>query len=216
MTENEKPTDEQQDEVVAAVAGEADPHGATMVGAVGTEEGVAAVGAIDTDYANTVMVAAFAHPEAANAAYVGLVDAAIQGQLRIDGVLTFHTDEDGKVHVDKLTEHSTKSGFKWGTILGFVLGAIFPPALLGSTVAGSVVGSFVGKGKNLVIRHKVGEQLQGGLGPNQSCILALVHAADVERIKARMPEATQVTTEEISEEDAKTIAEAAKEADKEG
>jgi uncharacterized membrane protein len=216
MSENEKPAEEQQDDVVAAAAVEADPHGATVVGAVGTEEGVAAVGAIETDYANTVMVAAFAHPEAANAAYLSLLDASIKGVLRIDGALTFHTDAEGKVHVDKLTEHSTKSGFKWGAVAGFVLGAIFPPTLLASTVAGSVVGSFVGKGKNLAVRHVVGEKLQGSLGPNQSCILALVHAGDVEHIKAQMPEATQVTTEEVSEEDAKSIAEAAKEADKEG
>ena len=216
MSENNKPDEQQDQEVTAAVAGEADPHGATVVGAVGSEEGVAAVGAIDTDYANTVMVVAFAHPDAANAAYLGLIDAAVKGQLQIDGVLTFHTDADGKVHVDKLTEHSTKSGAKWGTVAGFILGAIFPPALLGSTVAGGVVGSFIGKGRNLAVRHKVGDQLQGSLAPNQSCILALVHATDVARLKAQMPEATDVRTQEIDEEDAKAIAEAAKEAEKEG
>ncbi len=212
MSENDKPAAGQQD-VVAAAAVEADPHGATVVGAVGNDEGIAAVGAIDTDYCNTVMVAAFAHPDAARAAYMGLLDASIKGQLRIDGVLAVHTDAEGKIHVDKMTEHSTKTGLKWGAVGGLVLGVLFPPTVIASSVAWGTVGAALGKLRNVHHKSQVAEQLQGSLGPNQSGILALVHAVDVDRVKAQMPEATKVTSAEVDEATAKDIEVAAREAE---
>jgi len=78
--------------VSGVVVGEADASGATIVAAVGDESGVQAVAAIDTDYFNTVLVADFADPEAATAAYMTLLEASASGALHIDGVLTAGTD----------------------------------------------------------------------------------------------------------------------------
>ena len=80
MTENEKPNEadtqpSDENEVVGVVDAEVDPHGATVVAAVGTEDGVQAVVAMDTDYFNTVLAAEFADPGAAKAAYMTLLDA---------------------------------------------------------------------------------------------------------------------------------------------
>ena len=204
-------TDEAQP-LVAVIASESDPHGATVVAAIGDEDGVQAVVAIDTDYFNTVLAAEFANPEAAKAAYMVLLDAEINGQLRIDGVLAVHADEAGKIHIDKLTEHSTKTGVKWGAAAGLVLGVLFPPALIASTVGWGIVGGALGKLRNLHHRNQVADQLAGAIGPNNSGILALVHATEVAKVKEHIPEATKVTTAEVDEAAAKDITEAAKQA----
>jgi uncharacterized membrane protein len=194
------------------VAGEADAHGATVVAAVADEGGVQAVAAIDTDYFNTVLAAEFADPDAAKAAYEALLEAEMAGRLRIDGVLAVHADEAGKIHIDKLTEHSSKTGVKWGAAAGLVIGILFPPAVIASTVGWGIVGGALGKLRNLHHRGQVADQLAGAIGPDNSGIVALVHAVDVPAVKAEIPEATKVTTAEVDESAAKDITEEAKQA----
>ena len=227
MTDNEKSTDVDaqqpvegdvivagEDQVVAGVvASEVDPHGATVVAAVANEDGVQAVVAMDTDYFNTVLAAEFANPDAAKAAYMALLQAELNGTLRIDGVLAVHADEAGKIHIDKLTEHSTKSGVKWGAAAGLVIGVLFPPAIIASTVGWGIIGGALGKLRNVHHRGQVADELAGAIGPNNSGIIALVHAVDLPQVKAEMPEATKVTTAEVDEKAAKDISEAAKAAD---
>lgn len=196
--------------VAGVVAGEADPDGATVVAAVGDEEGVKAVAAMETDYFNTVLAAEFANPDAARAAYMALLDAEVRGAIKIDGVLAVHADGNGLIHIDKLTEHSTKTGVKWGAAAGLVVGVLFPPAIIASTVGWGILGGALGKLRNMHHRGQVADQLQGAIGPNNSGIIALVHAADVERVKTEIPDATKVTTAEVDEAAAKDIVEEAK------
>ena len=198
--------------VPGVVAGEADAHGATVVAAVGDETGIKAVAAMDTDYFNTVLVADFADGQAAQAAYMALLQADVQGLLRIDGVLTAHANDKGEINIDKLTEHSTKTGVKWGAAAGLAVGILFPPAIIGSIVGWGVAGGVLGKLRNLHHRHQVSNQLEGALEPNHSGIIALVHAVDVDKVKAQIPDATKVTTADVDEETAKDITDAAKEA----
>jgi uncharacterized membrane protein len=225
LSENDKKsTDDQQpagaaepipegEFVAGIVAAESDPHGATVVAAIGNEDGVQAVMAMDTDYFNTVLAAEFANPDAAKSAYLALAEAEASGALRIDGVLAVHADDAGKIHIDKLTEHSTKTGLKWGVAGGLVLGILFPPSIIASTVAWGVVGGALGKLRNLHHRDQVAGQLAGAIGPGNSGILALVHGVDVSAVKEKLPEATKVTTAEVNEETAKDIAEEAKQAE---
>jgi len=224
MSENEKdqttPAAEGEVETTGAdqslsgvVVGEADASGATIVAAVGDETGVKAVAAMDTDYFNTVLVADFADDAAANAAYLALLEAEVGGVLRIDGVLTAHANEKGEINIDKLTEHSTKTGVKWGAAAGLAVGILFPPAIIGSMVSWGVAGGVLGKLRNLHHRHQVSNQLEGALEPNHSGIIALVHAVDVDKVKAEIPEATKVTTADVDESTAKDITEAAKQVD---
>ncbi len=199
--------------VAGIVVGEADASGATVVAAIGDETGVKAVAAMDTDYFNTLLVADFADDAAANAAYLALLEAEIAGTLRIDGVLTAHANDKGEINIDKLTEHSTKTGVKWGAAAGLAVGILFPPAIIGSMVSWGVAGGVLGKLRNLHHRHQVSNQLEGALEPNHSGIIALVHAVDVDKVKAEIPEATKVTTADVDETTAKDITEAAKQAD---
>jgi len=206
-------TDNQEAQLVdAAVAVEADDTGATVVGAIGDETGTQAAGAVVTDYEYAVALAAFNDEDAAKAAYAALGEAESQGRLAIEGVLVVKTDDQGKIKVQEMTDHSTKTGVKWGAVGGLVIGIFFPPALLASTIGWGVVGGVLGKVRNVAHKSEMADALAGTLGPNQSGILALVKAADVDGVKAAMPDATKVRTAGVDDSTAKQISEAAKQA----
>ena len=206
-------TDTQEPQLAdAEVAVEADDTGATVVGAIGDETGTQAAGAIVTDYDYAAIVAAFADEDAAIAAYGNLKDAETSGRIGIEGVLVIKTDENGKVKIQKMTDHSTKTGVKWGVAGGIVLGLIFPPTLLASAVGWGVVGGALGKVRNEAHKSEVGAALTGALGPNESGILALVKAGDVAGVKQAMPAATSVRSAGVDDATATQIKDAAAQA----
>ncbi len=203
-------TDDQSTDAV--VAAEADDTGATVVGAIGDETGTQAAGAVVTDYDQAIIVAVFADEDAAIAAYGNLRDAESTGGLGIEGVLVIKTDENGKVKIQKMTDHSTKTGVKWGAVGGLVVGLLFPPALLASAVTWGVVGGVLGKVRNEAHKSEVGAALTGELGPNESGILALVTAGDVAAVTAAIPDVKSVRSAGVDDTTAKGITEAAKQA----
>ena len=207
-------TDEQQEPrlVDAAEAVAADDTGATVVGAIGDETGTQAAGAVVTDYEYAVVLAAFAEADAAKAAYDTLSEAESQGSLAIDGVLVVNADENGILQVQKMTDHSTRTGVAWGAVGGVILGIIFPPTVLASAVGWGVVGGVLGKIRNVVHKSMVSDLLWATLGPGQSGIIALVKAADVEATVQAIPKATKVRTAGVDEPIAKQVTEAAKQA----
>ena len=206
-------TDQQDPQLVdAAVAAAADDTGATVVGAIGDETGTQAAGAVVTDYDYAVVVAAFADADAALAAYDALKDAESAGSVKVEGVLVVKTDENGKVKVQEMTDHSTRTGLKWGAVGGVVLGIIFPPSILASAVGWGVVGGALGKIRDVAHKSAVSEALAGTVGPNESGIVALVQAGDLDAAKSAMPDATKVRTAGVDEATAQKVAEAAKQA----
>jgi hypothetical protein len=195
-----------------AGAGDADRSGAEVVAAVGDETGMEAVAAVETDTFDTVLAAEFASPQAARIAYSALLDAELQGRLHIDGVLAVHADSGGKIHIDTMTEHSTRTGVKWGAAGGLVLGILFPPSIIASTVAWGIVGGALGKLRNMHHRDLVADRLAGAIGPDHSGIIALIHAAETPQVRQHIPEATRVTTAEVDSQAARDIAEEARKA----
>lgn len=207
-------TDAQQEPqlVDAVVAVEADDTGATVVGAIGDETGTKAAGMIVTDYQYAVIVAAFDDIESAKAAYEALEVAESEKELDIEGVLVVKTDDKGKIKVQEMTDHSTKTGVKWGAVGGVVLGIIFPPSIIAGAVGVGVVGGILGKIRNVAHRSQVSDLLAGTLGPDQSGIVALVKATDVDATKAAMPAAEKVRTAGVDDATAKEVAKAAEQA----
>ncbi len=171
-----------------------------------------AVGAIVTDYDYAAIVAAFNDEDAAIAAYGNLLDAEVAGGLGVEGVLVIKTDDAGKVKIQKMTDHSTKTGVKWGAVGGVVLAVFFPPTLIAGAVGAGVVGGVLGKLRQEWHKSEAGDALTGALGPNQSGILALVRANDVPEVTAKMPAATSVRSAGVDDATASSIKDAAAEA----
>ena len=207
-------TEDQQtpQEVDAVAAADADDSGATVVAAVGDETGVRAAGAVVTDYDYAVIVAAFDDPDSAKASYDSLTDAESSGSLGVDGVLVINTDDQGKVKIQHMTDHSTKTGVKWGAVGGVLLGIFFPPTIIAGAVGAGVAGGALGKLRQEWHKAEAGAVLTGALGPNQSGILALVQANDVDAVKAAMPNAKSVRSAGVDDKTAEGIKQAAAQA----
>ena len=183
----------------------------TVVGAtqLSDAQGVLAEGAVAAQGPHALIVARFADPSLAMATYDDLIDAEVAGLLEVDGVLIVKADEDGKLHVQKMTDHSTRTGLKWGIVGGVVAAVFLPATIVAGAVALGFAGAAAGKARNLYHRVEVEKELAGVITPGSSGILALVSAMDADAVARKMPEAEQVKTVPVDEETAGAIKAAA-------
>jgi uncharacterized membrane protein len=188
--------------------------GPTVVaGVVADEKGILAEGAVAVEGDHALVVARFADTESAISVYDGLLMAELEGSVHIDGVLVVKADQDGRLHVQKMTDHSTRTGLKWGIVGGLVAAVFLPATLLAGAVALGTAGAAAGKARNLKHRLDVEYELAGVITPGTSGILALATAIDAPDVRLKMPEAQEVKTVPVDDETAEAIKEAAKEAD---
>ena len=182
-------------------------------GRIADEQGVLAEAAIAAQGDHALLVARFADPTLAMAAYDLLLDAEIAEELEIDGVLVVNADEKGKLHVQKMTDHSTRKGLKWGIVGGVVAGIFLPATIIGGAIALGVAGATAGKARNLYHRVEVEEELAGVITPGTSGIMALVSGWAAEAVAKKLTEAQEVKTVPVDEETAEAVKAAATAAD---
>jgi uncharacterized membrane protein len=137
-------------------------------------EPVTVVGDVVSDGEFTLFVADFSDPDAAWTAYEALKSIEDGQTVAIEGVVVVKKNDDGDLEVQKVTDHSTRSGLKWGIVGGVVLGVLFPPSILGSAAALGVAGAAVGKARELHNRSEIAQELDDIIAPGHSGILALV------------------------------------------
>jgi uncharacterized membrane protein len=174
-------------------------------GAVVDDQGVLAEAAIATDGAHALVVARFADRDAAGLVYEDLLMAEGDGSLHIDGVLVVNADDGGRLHIEKMTDHSTRTGLKWGIVGGVVAGIFLPATIIASAAVLGVAGMTAGKARNLSHRLDVEEELTGVITPGTSGILALVTAVDAPKVAAKMGKAEEVETVPVDEQTAQEI-----------
>ena len=184
-----------------------------VAGQISDDKGVIAEGAIAAQGDHALIVARFADPTLAIEAYDVLLGAEIDGSLEIDGVLVVKADDNGKLHVQKMTDHSTRKGLKWGIVGGVVAGIFLPATIIGGAVALGVAGAAAGKARNLYHRVEVEEELAGVITPGTSGILALVSAPAADAVAKKMPKAEAVKTVPVDAETADAVKAAAAAAD---
>jgi len=201
MTDSNDTTPANADDAIVVAATLSDAQGVLAEGAV----------AIEGDHA--LVVARFANTTSARAVYDDLLSAELGGSLHIDGVLVVKAGDDGKLHVEKMTDHSTRTGLKWGIVGGVVAAVFLPATIVAGAVALGVAGAAAGKARNLAHRLEVEKDLAGVITPGTSGILALVTATDAPAVEAKMPDAEEVKTVPVDEETAGAIKEAAAEAE---
>ena len=197
-------TDETKD---ASAAPEQPVEAAVVVAADGA--GVEAVAGIAVQGNQALIVAQFADMDAAKAAYYALIDAEAERALNIDGVLVVKADYQGKIDVEKMTDHKTRNGFLWGAVGGAVIGLIFPPAILASAVGWGIAGAALGKVGHTMAKGAVADELAGVITPGTSGIIALVEITAVDAVKAEIPEAKVVKSAPVDDETAAAVKTAA-------
>jgi uncharacterized membrane protein len=175
---------------------------AAMAGAEG-----AGVIAVQGNYA--VLVASFADMDTAKLAYYALLDAESKRAIDIEGVLVVNADYQGKINIQKMTDHTTRRGAKWGAIAGAVIGVLFPPSILAGAITVGIAGAAAGKvGAE---RHKaaVAKELADVLPPGTSGIVALVAITAVDLVKKEIPQAKAVEAVPVDDETAEAVKAAA-------
>jgi uncharacterized membrane protein len=196
------------DETKDTAAAPEQPVDAAVVVAEG-EAGVEAVAAIAVQGNQALIVAQFADMDAAKAAYYQLIDAEAKRAIDIDGVLVVKADYQGKIDVEKMTDHKTRKGFLWGAVGGAVLGIIFPPSILASAVAVGIAGAAVGKVGHTMAKGAVADELAGVITPGTSGIIALVEITAVDAVRAQIPDAKVVKSAPVDDETAAAVKAAA-------
>ena len=166
-----------------------------------------------SDGAYTLIVADFADPATAQEAYEALKSLEDGRNVAIEGVVVVKRDADGKLEVQRATDHSTKSGLKWGVVGGIALGVIFPPSVLGSAAALGAAGAATGKLRQVHHRSELAEQLEESIKTGHSGILALVSNPGVVEIRRALALADAIVEGAVDHVAAEEIKAAAKEAE---
>ncbi len=168
-----------------------------------------------SDGAYTLIVADFNDTDAAWEAYELLKSIEDGRTVEIEGVVVVKKNDEGKIEIQKATDHSTRRGLGWGVVGGVVLGVIFPPSILASAVVLGAAGAASGK---LVEEHhkkELAEELNDAIAPGHSGIIALVSDPGVVEIRKALDKANRVVESAIDKVAAEDIKAAAKEADAE-
>jgi len=169
-------------------------------------EGVAAV---VSDGTYTLFVADFSDTTSAMEAYYALKEIEDGRTVEIEGVLVVRREDDGKMVVQTVTDHSTKSGLKWGVLGGVVLGVFFPPSIIGSALVLGAGGAAVGKAREVHHRSQLAEELEGAIPPGHSGILALVSdpgAVEIQKALALADHVVQSAVDDVTARDLKAAA----------
>jgi uncharacterized membrane protein len=141
---------------------------------VSDDQGVLAEGAVAVQGNHVLLVARFADTAAAAGVYSDLQEGEVAGNYHIDGVLVVHADAAGEITIEKMTDHHTRRGLKWGIVAGVVAGIVFPPSILASAAVLGGAGAVAGKIGNVREKAKVEKAVADVITPGTSGILALI------------------------------------------
>ena len=165
-----------------------------------------------SDGAYTLLAADFPKLDDAWQAYEGLKDAEDGATVKVEGVVVVRRGADGKVEVQKATDHSTRRGLAWGAVGGAIVGIIFPPSLLASAAVLGAGGAAVGGLRQRHHRKELEDMLTTALVPGHSGVLALVSDPGAVRIRKALERADAIVESAIDKVEADDIKAAAKEA----
>ncbi len=174
-----------------------------------TTESVAAAAISDGAY--TLLVADFSDLDSAWAAYEMLEEVEDGRTVEIEGVVVVRKTEAGEIEVQKSTDHSTKSGLKWGVVGGAVLGIIFPPSILGSAAVLGAAGAAVGKARQLSHKSELAGELESAIQPGHSAIVAMVSDPGEVKIRKALEKADAIVERAVDDVVSKDIKAIAKE-----
>jgi hypothetical protein len=203
MTTRTAPT--QTDETKASVDASTDIAPATHPATAGN-------GSMPVDDRYVILLASFDDEATASYTRECLAHVGAHG-ADIKNIVAMRSDACGVVHVQKLSDESTKTGIAAGLLGGVAAGVLLPPPLLASMVALATAGGVVGKLRYEYRKVEAGAALLGAVKPNKVGLLAIVKAADVEKATTVLPAGTDIRTTYIDRKTAAHISEAARQLD---
>jgi len=176
------------------------------------EPTVSVVAGAVSDGAYTLLIADYPDTASAREAYDALKEVEDGRHVEIEGVIVVKRDPDGRIEVQKATDHATRRGLTWGVVGGAVLGLIFPPSILGSAALLGAAGAAAGKIGQLHHRRELADELEAAIQPGHSGIVALVSDPAVVELRQALRTADTIVQTAIDDVVAKDVKAAAKEA----
>jgi uncharacterized membrane protein len=134
-----------------------------------------------SDRPTFLYVASYDSVDEATADFEAVIELHVAGLVGTFDAAVIEKSEDGKVHVHK-TELPTQHGAWTGIGVGAVLGILFPPSIIATTVAGGVIGGVTAhlwKGMSRGDLKDLGEALDEG----QAAIVVIGEATVDEAIE---------------------------------
>ena len=189
---------------------------ATSTPADGTgtdDEAVSVTAAGISDGAYTLIAADFSDTDVAMEAYEALKTVEDGATVKIDGVVVVRRDADGKLEVQKATDHSTREGLAWGAVGGAVLGVLFPPSIIGSALVVGAGGGVFGKLRERHHKKELAKELEDAIAPGHSGIIALVSNPGEVKIRTALEKADRIVEKAVDDAAAADIKAAGKDGD---
>ena len=156
-------------------------------------------------------IAAYGDPDSAKQDFDALKELVREGVIFMDVAVLVSRGDDGKISV-KENAHEVAKGAMVGAAAGFVIGLLFPPALIASTVvtsaAGAAVGGLVSFGRETEIKKDV----ESVLPPGSSGIIAIFDEIWVAQVDKALAKAEKVDKEKVDRESVDALKGAAKSA----
>jgi len=128
----------------------------------------------------------------------------------ITNIVTMRSDACGVVHVQRLTDDSTRTGLAAGLLAGVAAGVLLPPPLFASVVALGMAGGVIGKLRYEYRKVEAGAALLGAVAPSKVGLLAIVKASDIEKARAVLPPDSDIRTTYVDRETATDLSQAAR------
>ncbi|KQR53640.1 hypothetical protein ASF88_01910 [Leifsonia sp. Leaf336] len=180
----------------------------------GADDGAVSVEAAGiSDGAYTLIAADFADTDIALEAYEELKKVEDGATVKIDGVVVVKRNTDGKLEVQKATDHSTREGLAWGAVGGAVLGVLFPPSIIGSALVVGAGGGIFGKLRERHHKKELAKELEDAIDPGHSGIIALVSNPGEVKIRKALEKADRIVEKAVDDAAAADIKAAGKESD---
>ena len=147
-----------------------------------------------------VFLYAAAYDTAADARldYEVLLDAHAVGLVGTYDAAIIEKSADGKVHVHK-REKPTQHGAWTGAGVGALVGAIFPPAIIGSAVVGAAAGGTIGhfrKGMSRSELKELGDLLDSG----EAALIVIGESKVREELEKELKRAESISEREVDAE----------------
>jgi uncharacterized membrane protein len=158
----------------------------------------------DQDAPVAVYIAAYGDDTAAQGDWDALKQLEDDDVIELDGLLLVSRDADGKIDV-KDDAHSVKRGTTIGAVGGAIVGLIFPPALLGSTIVGGGIGASIAGLKSHHDKKEIKEDAADVLPPDSSGIVAMFEAKWASHVDGVLYNADSVTKRGVDADSANEV-----------
>ena len=157
-----------------------------------------------TDVPVDLYIAAYDDPDAAREDFDDLKELVKEGLIFVDVAVLVRRGDDGKIDVQE-NAHEVAKGAIVGAAAGFLIGLIFPPALIASTVVTGAAGAGIGELMSVHRERKIEKDLEDVLPVGSSGIIAVFDEVWVAQVEKALKKASKVDRDQVDRTDVDAI-----------